>query len=155
MPVVISKIFKDQVGKVLLSFYFHFCITKLIKAHTITICFPPTINTDDYFQAYHLQSLQSRGETRLISWSRLFNKCVIGGHMLVPSMWVYVPNCGPYDLWSMSWNTSYISMQCQWSASLFLSTQTWYFQCLFSPQSSTFWVRSLSCAKQITMCLEK
>lgn len=51
VPVVISKIFKDQVGKVLLRFPSNYCTAKLVKAQVITVCYPPTINTDYLFSS--------------------------------------------------------------------------------------------------------
>lgn len=71
----------------------------------ITICYPPTINSDYFlsYSIYDLQSLTSRAKSHLICWGRLFNKCVIRCHMLVPSIVTHVPICGPYCMISEPW----------------------------------------------------
>lgn len=41
----------SKIKQVRHSFYFHYCIAKLIKSRMITICYSPTINTDDHLNS--------------------------------------------------------------------------------------------------------
>lgn len=97
-----------------------------------TICYPPTISADYLFSSVLFTgSAVYQGQSPLNLLKCWVFKCVITGHVLVPSILMHFPGCGPYDLWAMTWKASYIIIQHQWTATFVLSTKKWYCPCLF------------------------